>query len=71
MPCTITEEFDDGRSAVFLPAAATPFSGSIYIFTPERVHPLVVPFTHAVKSISRCGAGSKQLVAAMKDRKAA
>jgi uncharacterized membrane protein len=71
VPAFITEELGDGRSAVFVPAAPTPFSGSIYILTPERVHPLDVPFTHAVKSISRCGAGSKQLVAAMKDRKAA
>ena len=71
VPAFIIEEFDDGRSTVFVPAAPTPFSGSIYILTPERVHPVEVPFTHAIKSLSRWGSGSKELVAAMKDRKAA
>jgi hypothetical protein len=69
VPAFIIEEFDHGRSTVFVPAAPTPFSGSIYILTPERVHPVDVPFTHAIKSLSRWGSGSKELVAAMKDRK--
>jgi len=71
VPAFIIEEFDDGRFTVFVPSAPTPFSGSIYILTPERVHPLDIPFTHAIKSLSRWGSGSKELVAAMKDRKAA
>jgi len=71
VPAFIIEEFDDGRFTVFVPAAPTPLSGSIYILTPERVHPVDVPFTHAIKSLSRWGSGSKELVAAMKDRKAA
>jgi uncharacterized membrane protein len=71
VPAFIIEEFDDGRFTVFVPAAPTPFSGSIYILTPERVHPVDVPFTHAIKSLSRWGSGSKELVAAMKPRKAA
>jgi uncharacterized membrane protein len=71
VPAFIIEEFDDGRFTVFVPAAPTPFSGSIYILTPERVHPVDVPFTHAIKSLSRWGSGSKELVAAMKPKKAA
>jgi uncharacterized membrane protein len=71
VPAFIIEELDDGSFTVFVPAAPTPFTGSIYILTPERVHPVDVPFTHAVKALSRWGSGSKQLVAAMKDRKAA
>jgi uncharacterized membrane protein len=71
VPAFIIEEFDDGRFTVFVPSAPTPLSGSIYILTPERVHPVDVPFTHAVKSLSRWGFGSKELVAAMKGRKAA
>ena len=71
VPAFIIEEFDDGRFTVFVPAAPTPLSGSIYILTPERVHPVDVPFTRAIKSLSRWGSGSKELVAAMKDRKAA
>jgi uncharacterized membrane protein len=71
VPAFIIEEFADGRFTVFVPAAPTPFSGSIYILTPDRVHLLDVPFTHALKTLSRWGSGSKELVAAMKDQKAA
>src|SRR5262249_32918246 len=71
VPAFIIEEFDDGRFTVFVPSAPTPVSGSIYILTPERVHLVDVPFTHAVKSLARWGSGSKELVEAMKDRKVA
>ncbi len=69
VPAFIIEEFDDGRFTVFVPAAPTPVSGQVYILTPERVHPLNVPFTHAVKSLSRWGSGSKELAAAMRTEK--
>jgi len=71
VPAFIIEEFEDGRFTVFVPSAPTPLSGSVYILTPERVHPVDVPFTHAIKSLSRWGSGSKELVAAMKGPKAA
>jgi uncharacterized membrane protein len=71
VPAFIIEEFDDGRFTVFVPSAPAPVSGSVYILTPERVHPVDVPFTHAIKSLSRWGSGSKELVAAMKGPKAA
>ena len=71
VPAFIIEEFEDGRFTVFVPSAPTPLSGSIYILTPERVHSVDVPFTHAIKALSRWGSGSKELVAAMKDRLAA
>jgi len=71
VPAFIIEEFEDGRFTVFVPSAPTPLSGSVYILTPERVHPVDVPFTHAIKSLARWGSGSKELVAAMKDKKAA
>ena len=71
VPAFIIEEFEDGRFTVFVPSAPTPLSGSIYILTPERVHSVDVPFTHAIKALSRWGSGSKELVAAMKDRQAA
>jgi uncharacterized membrane protein len=71
VPAFIIEEFADGRFTVFVPAAPTPFSGSIYVLTPERVHPVDVPFTHMIKSLSRWGSGSKELVEAMKNQKAA
>ena len=71
VPAFIIEEFEDGRFTVFVPSAPTLLSGSVYILTPERVHPVDVPFTHAIKALSRWGSGSKELVAAMKDQKAA
>jgi len=64
-PGFIVEELDDGRFTVFIPSAPTPLTGSIYVIDADRVHPLNVPFTHAVKAITRWGSGSKELVAAM------
>jgi len=67
----IIEEFADGRYTVFVPSIPAPFSGAVYIVTPNRVHPLDVPFTEAIKSVSRWGAGARELVAAMEMREAA
>jgi uncharacterized membrane protein len=69
VPAFIIEEFGDGRYTVFVPSAPTPVSGSVYILTPDRVHPLDVPFTQAIKSLSRWGSGSKELVIAMESQK--
>jgi len=66
VPAFIIEELADGRFTVFVPSVPTPFAGAVYVLTPERVHPLDVPFTQALKSVSRWGSGSKELVAAMK-----
>ena len=66
VPAFIIEELDDGRFTVFVPSVPTPLSGAVYILSPERVHPLDVPFTQAIKAVSRWGSGSKELVAAMK-----
>jgi hypothetical protein len=63
----IVEELDDGRFTVFVPSAPTPLAGAIYILTAERVHPVDVPFTQAVKVLTRWGSGSKELVAAMQE----
>ena len=64
--CFLIEELADGRFTVFVPSVPTPFAGAVYILSRERVHPLEVPFTQALQSISRWGSGSKELVAAMK-----
>jgi uncharacterized membrane protein len=71
VPAFVIEEFDDGRVTAFVPSAPTPLSGSIYILTPERVHRVDIPFTHAVKTLSRWGSGSKEFVAAMEKHRAA
>jgi uncharacterized membrane protein len=65
VPAFIIEEFEDGRCTVFVPSVPTPLAGAVYILSPERVHPLNVPFTQAITSVTRWGSGSKDLVAAM------
>ena len=66
VPAFIVEELDDGRFTVFVPSVPTPFAGAVYILNRERVHLIDIPFTQAIKSVSRWGSGSKDLVAAMR-----
>ena len=66
VPAFIIEETADGRFTVFVPSIPTPLAGSVYILSRERVHPVDVPFTQAIRAISQWGSGSKDLVAAMK-----
>jgi uncharacterized membrane protein len=71
VPAFIIEEFEDGRYTVFVPSIPTPLAGAVYILERNRVHPLDVPFTQALKVVSRWGSGAKELVAAMeRERKA-
>lgn len=65
VPAFIIEELEDGSSTVFVPSVPTPFAGTVYILTPDRVHPVDVPFAKALMAVSRWGLGSKDLVAAM------
>jgi uncharacterized membrane protein len=69
VPAFIIEVLADGSCTVFVPSAPTPMAGAIYILKPERVHPLKVPFAHAVRVVSRWGSGSTELVAAMEKKK--
>ena len=66
VPAFIIEELDDGRYTVFVPSVPTPLAGAVYVLQRERVHLLDIPFTQAIRSVSRWGAGSKDLVAAMR-----
>ena len=66
VPAFIVEELDDGRCTVFVPAIPTPTVGAVYILTPERVHRIDVPITQMVQAVTRWGAGTKEMVAAMK-----
>jgi uncharacterized membrane protein len=65
VPAFIIEELNDGRMTVFVPSVPTPLAGAVYVLDRQRVHPLDIPFTQAVSAISRWGAGSSELVAAM------
>ena len=65
VPAFIIEELEDGRYTIFVPSIPTPLAGAVYILDRKRVHPLDVPFTEALRVISRWGSGGKDLVAAM------
>jgi uncharacterized membrane protein len=67
VPAFIIEKLEDGRYTVFVPSIPTPFAGAVYILDSQRVHPVDVPFTDAVKVVSRWGSGAKDLVAAMEN----
>jgi uncharacterized membrane protein len=68
VPAFIIEELEDGGFTVFVPSIPTPLAGTVYILTPDRVHPLDVPFTSAIKTVSRWGLGSKDLLASLKKK---
>jgi uncharacterized membrane protein len=57
-PGFIIEELEDGRYTVLVPSVPTPAAGALFILPRERVHPVDVPFTQAVKVISKWGAGA-------------
>jgi uncharacterized membrane protein len=65
VPAFIIEEVAGGRFTVFVPSIPTPFAGAVYVLSANRVHPLNIPFTQAIKAVSQWGSGSKDLVAAM------
>jgi uncharacterized membrane protein len=66
VPAFVIEEHNDGRFTIFVPSVPTPLAGAVYVLSRERVHILDIPFTQAIKSISRWGSGSRDLVAAMR-----
>ncbi|HSE26623.1 MAG TPA: hypothetical protein VLA95_00230 [Gemmatimonadales bacterium] len=65
-PAFIIEEHADGRYTVFVPSVPTPFAGAVYVLDRARVHPLDVPFTQAIRAVSRWGSGCRELVAGMR-----
>ena len=71
VPAFIIERIEDGSCTVFVPSAPTPFAGSIYILAGNRVHPLNIPFTQAIKALSQWGSGCKAFIAAMSGEKSA
>jgi uncharacterized membrane protein len=65
VPALIIERLDDGSFTVLVPSVPTPMAGALYILPPERVHPVDVPFTSALKVFSKWGAGAGEFVRAM------
>lgn len=66
VPAFIIEELEDGSFTVFVPSVPTPLAGTVYVLTPERVHPVNVSMAKAIKAVARWGVGSKELVEAMR-----
>jgi uncharacterized membrane protein len=65
VPALIIEKLDDGQFTVLVPSVPTPMAGALYILPPERVHPVDVPFTSALKVFTKWGAGAGEFVRAM------
>jgi uncharacterized membrane protein len=65
VPALIIEELEDGSYTVLVPSVPTPMTGALYILSRERVHPVDVSLTAALKVFSRWGAGAGEFVRAM------
>jgi uncharacterized membrane protein len=66
VPALIIEELEDGSYTVLVPSVPTPMAGALYILPKERVHPVDVSFTDALKVFTKWGAGAGEFVKAMK-----
>jgi uncharacterized membrane protein len=65
VPALIVEELENGSFTVLVPSVPTPMAGAVYILPPERVHPVDVPFTAALRVFTKWGAGSGEFVRAL------
>ncbi len=65
-PAFLIENHGNGQSTVFMPSVPTPMAGTIFIMPSERVHPVGVSVPVMMKCISKWGAGSGQILAAMR-----
>ena len=70
-PGFIVEEHAGARCTVFLPSAPTPAAGTILIIDAARVHPVNVPVTTLFKCVTKWGASSGELLAAIRANKPA
>lgn len=66
VPAFLVEDCGSGHCAIFVPSVPTPAAGAIYIIAKDRVHAVDVPFTTAVKVITKWGSGSHELLAGIK-----
>lgn len=58
----LMERLENGHVAVFVPDAPNPRSGSVYFMTEDRIKPIDVPQSSALKCVKRMGAGSNALL---------
>jgi uncharacterized membrane protein len=69
VPAFIIEKHPDGQFTVFVSSSPTPMAGAIYILQPERVHPVDVPLRKAMVCVTKWGAGTAEMRAAMRPMK--
>jgi uncharacterized membrane protein len=53
-----THRADDGKVSVYLPGAPNPWSGTVVYVSSERVRPLAITLTDAIRNIRTLGKGS-------------
>jgi len=66
VPALVMERHVDGRTTVFVPSSPAPTVGSLYVVAASKVHPIDVPIAKFMGCFSGWGAGTKDLVAAMR-----
>jgi len=59
----LVERIDETHSAVFVPGAPDPKSGSVYLMTDDRFKAVDVRIPQAMKCIKGLGVGSRELLA--------
>jgi uncharacterized membrane protein len=65
VPAMIIEELEDGSYTVLVPSVPTPMAGALYILSRDRVRPVDVSLTTALKVFSKWGTGAGEFVRAM------
>jgi len=65
VPALIIEELPNDLFTVLVPSVPTPMAGALYILPKERVHPVDVSFTTALKVFTKWGTGAGEFVQAM------
>jgi uncharacterized membrane protein len=58
----VVERLDNGHVAVYVPGAPNAASGSVYFMTEDRIKPLGIPVSTAVKCVRRVGVGANALL---------
>jgi uncharacterized membrane protein len=61
----IVERIPEDKVVVFIPDAPSPWTGAVFIFDKERVKPLNVPSTTAVKCLQKLGQGAGAIMKRM------
>jgi uncharacterized membrane protein len=60
----VVERLEGGNVVVFIPDAPSPWSGSIFIMTEDRIKPVQLPLATAMKCIANLGGGLKKILPA-------